>query len=221
MDIAMTVKPLFIQLQVFTGCRDSDSVVAAFGESGIPSAIYESATDPLGIGVVVACRDPDELVDRVAPVLRSQAFRSLKPCHPLTMTGRTYLIGYEHDIEVTLINRPLEKLLAPLFRWAIWYPLRRSGAFERISQDEQRVAMREHGAAGAEFAKTGAAHDIRLSCHGLDANDNDFVIGIVGPELAPLSELVERMRKTVQTSMYLEKLGPFFVGRVLWQASAP
>jgi len=26
------------------------------------------------------------------------------------------------------------------------------------------------------------------------------------------------MRKTQQTSMYLERLGPFFVGRALWQS---
>jgi hypothetical protein len=25
------------------------------------------------------------------------------------------------------------------------------------------------------------------------------------------------MRKTIQTSEYIEKLGPFFVGRVCWQ----
>ncbi|MDQ3081728.1 MAG: chlorite dismutase family protein [Gemmatimonadota bacterium] len=215
----MTVSPLFMQLQVFTGCRDSQPVVLALRESGITAAVYESATDPLGVGVVVACREPDELVDRVAPLYRSDIFCSLVPCPRLTMTGRTYLIGYESDHEATLIHRPLEKLLAPSLRWVIWYPLRRSGAFERISADEQRIAMREHGSAGAEFAKSGMAHDIRLSCHGLDANDNDFVIGIAGPELAPLSALVERMRKTVQTSMYLEKLGPFFVGRALWQSA--
>jgi chlorite dismutase len=60
--------------------------------------------------------------------------------------------------------------------------------------------------------------DIRLACHGLDVNDNDFVIGLIGKDLAPLSQLVETMRPTAQTSEYLEKLGPFFVGRVLWRS---
>jgi hypothetical protein len=28
------------------------------------------------------------------------------------------------------------------------------------------------------------------------------------------------MRKTQQTSLYLERLGPFFVGRAVWQSPA-
>jgi hypothetical protein len=44
------------------------------------------------------------------------------------------------------------------------------------------------------------------------------VIGLVGPELLPLSMIVQRMRKTKQTSLHLERLGPFFVGKVVWQA---
>ena len=33
----------------------------------------------------------------------------------------------------------------------------------------------------------------------------------------PLSALVQAMRKTQQTSLYLDRLGPFFVGRAVWQ----
>jgi chlorite dismutase len=33
--------------------------------------------------------------------------------------------------------------------------------------------------------------------------------------------LVEEMRPTVQTSEYIEKLGPFFVGRTLYQSGVP
>jgi chlorite dismutase len=44
------------------------------------------------------------------------------------------------------------------------------------------------------------------------------VIGLVGRELHPLSHLVQAMRKTVQTSQYLQTLGPFFVGHALWQS---
>ena len=52
----------------------------------------------------------------------------------------------------------------------------------------------------------------------VSANDNDFVIGLMGPKLTALSQLVQTMRSTVQTSTYLEKLGPFFVGRVVYQS---
>ena len=58
------------------------------------------------------------------------------------------------------------------------------------------------------------AHDIRLACHGLDAEDNEFVIGLVGRELHPLSHLVQAMRKTRQTREFIAKMGPFFVGHV-------
>ena len=57
-------------------------------------------------------------------------------------------------------------------------------------------------------------HDIRLACHGIDADDNEFVIGLVGKELHPLSHLVQTMRKTRQTSEFIAKMGPFFVGHV-------
>ena len=46
----------------------------------------------------------------------------------------------------------------------------------------------------------------------------EFVIGLVGRQLHPLSHLVQAMRKTTQTSQYLQTLGPFFVGHVLWQS---
>ena len=49
-------------------------------------------------------------------------------------------------------------------------------------------------------------------------HDNDFVIGLVGRQLHPLSHLVQAMRKTTQTSQYLQTLGPFFVGHALWQS---
>jgi chlorite dismutase len=52
----------------------------------------------------------------------------------------------------------------------------------------------------------------------LDKNDNDFVIGLLGRELYPLSAVIQTMRKTKQTSQYLESLGPFFIGRAIWQA---
>lgn len=102
--------------------------------------------------------------------------------------------------------------------WAIWYPLRRSGSFEQLSGQEQRVVLMEHGGIGRAFGREGYGHDIRLACHGLDKNDNDFVIGLLGPELHPLSSIVQRMRKTKQTSLHLESLGPFFVGKAVWQS---
>ena len=49
------------------------------------------------------------------------------------------------------------------------------------------------------FGAADYAHDVRLACHGLDRDDNDFVIGLIGKDLFPLSALVQAMRKTQQT----------------------
>ena len=38
-------------------------------------------------------------------------------------------------------------------------------------------------------------------------------------EFRPLSAIVQVMRKTQQTSLYLDRLGPFFVGRAVWQTT--
>ena len=48
----------------------------------------------------------------------------------------------------------------------------------------------------------------------IDTEDNEFVIGLVSRDLYPLSHLVQAMRKTRQTSEFITKMGPFFVGRV-------
>jgi chlorite dismutase len=86
--------------------------------------------------------------------------------------------------------------------------------------EEQRVILAEHGAIGMSFGAGDYAHDIRWPAYGLDKSDNDFVIGLLGKELYPLSAIVQAMRKTQQTSLYLDRLGPFFVGRAVWQSPA-
>lgn len=208
---------LYMQLHVFTDCGDQGGIRNAVQASGLTSVIYQNVNDPRGVGVVFATSSADELLDRAGETLRAGPFRDCTQVPSFTMLGRTYLVGYERDSEEALIRKPRERLLDPELRWAVWYPLRRSGRFEKASAAEQRLILREHGTVGAQFSAEGHAYDIRLSCHGLDANDNDFVIGILGPDLARLSMLVERMRKTVQTSTYLEKLGPFFVGRAAFR----
>ena len=46
-------------------------------------------------------------------------------------------------------------------------------------------------------------------------DSDQAVIGLMGKDLHPLSHLVQAMRKTRQTSEFIEKMGPFFVGYVL------
>jgi chlorite dismutase len=146
-------------------------------------------------------------------VLQQAPFDALALKGEYTMLGRTYSLGYEPDLEETLFTRPRQTLLNPEWKWAIWYPLRRAGAFMQLPAEQQREILMEHGKIGMAFGQADMAHDIRLACHGLDKNDSDFVIGLIGKELFPLSGIVQTMRKTTQTSLYLERLGPFFVGR--------
>jgi chlorite dismutase len=134
------------------------------------------------------------------------------------MLGRTYSIGYEPDLEETLFKRPLSKIKDPANRWAVWYPLQRSKKFQTLPADHQRRILAEHGSLAKRYGAGGHANDVRLACHGLDKNDNDFIVGLLGPNLHPLSAVVQEMRKTEQTAQYLDSLGPFFVGRAAWQA---
>ncbi|MEM9413671.1 MAG: chlorite dismutase family protein, partial [Planctomycetota bacterium] len=137
--------------------------------------------------------------------------------HSMTMLGRTYSIGYETDLEDVLIHRPAKRVCDPATPWAVYYPVRRSGMFERQSKEEQRKMLMEHGGIGHAFGKAGYATDIRLAAHGLNHEDNDFIVGLLGKELFPLSAIVQRMRRTRQTSEFIQMMGPFFVGKAVYQ----
>jgi len=112
----------------------------------------------------------------------------------------------------------VEHATNPNWPWAIWYPLRRKGEFYQLPQSERTEILKEHGMIGFRYGGAGYAGDIRLACFGMDKDDNEFILGIMGPRLDWLSKLVEEMRPTVQTSRYMEKIGPFFVGKVIYQS---
>jgi chlorite dismutase len=211
---------LFMQLHAFGGAGDTAELVAALESAGVTGALYEDVNDPGGVALITLSETPDAFVDEYRTFLRSSPFAALAPKPELTMLGRTYAIGYEEDLEETLVERPRRRVLDPALPWAIWYPLRRAGSFEQLSRREQDTILMEHGGIGMAFGRAGLGYDIRLACHGLDRDDNDFVVGLLGPELHPLSIIVQRMRKTKQTSLHLERLGPFFVGRKAWASQA-
>lgn len=210
---------LFMQLLAFGGCSDARPLADTLVRGGIQGVLYEDVNDPRGIALLTMTQDPAFFVDRVRPLLTAAPFASLGCKSEYTMLGRTYALGYEPDLVDVLLERPRRTVLNPASRWAVWYPLRRSGKFAQLPVDEQRVILAEHGAIGMSFGAGDFAHDVRLACHGLDKHDNDFVVGLIGKELFPLSAVVQAMRKTQQTALYLERLGPFFVGRAVWQSS--
>jgi len=211
---------LFMQLLAFGGSEDSAPLIDALRQAQLPSVLYEDVNDPYGIALLTFSETPDFFLTDVRCFLRGSPFRALTPKPEYTMLGRTYAQGDEKDLPHSLLVRPRQRACDPKMPWAIWYPLRRRGAFEQLSADDQRVILMEHGGIGHAYGRAGLGTDIRLACYGLDKHDNDFVIGLVGPELHPLSSIVQRMRKTQQTSLYLERLGPFFIGRAILQQDA-
>ncbi len=193
---------------------------ALLDEAGAGAVIYADVNNPRGLAVLSWGEDPSDFVTKVRPALADSSLTGMRGLSPLTMIGRTYSTGYEPDLEHWLIRRPIETALNPDWPWAVWYPLRRSGAFEQLDPREKGSILREHAEIGKAYGTQDLAHDIRLACHGLDAADNEFVIGLLGKELHPLSHVVQRMRGTRQTSQYIAQMGPFFVGHCAWRCRA-
>jgi chlorite dismutase len=214
---------LFMQLLVFDcdpvhGCAACIAALTQnLEQNKVQAVIYEDLNNPFAIGLLTWSEDPEHFVRSVRPCFSAglPSMLILKP--EFTMIGRTYSTGYEPDLEHWILNRPVQTVLNEKWRWAVWYPLRRSGEFARLEGREQGSILREHGDIGKAYGEEDLAHDVRLACHGLDQNDNEFVIGLIGKELHPLSHVVQAMRKTRQTAEYIAHMGPFFVGRAVRQ----
>ena len=217
-EVITSTRRLYMQFLAFGDVKDNQTLTWALESADVRGALYADINDPRGVGLVTYHEQPDYFVDDLRSFLSKPPFAELTPKPEYTMLGRTYAIGYEPDLEETLITRPRSRVVDPELPWVIWYPLRRAGSFEQLSTQEQNVILAEHGGIGRAFGRAHLGYDVRLACHGLDKNDNDFIVGLIGPELTPLSMIVQRMRKTKQTSLHLERLGPFFVGKVLWQS---
>jgi hypothetical protein len=213
---------LFMQLMVFDVRADAafaatrDQLLHELARAKVPHVVYEDANATRGLGVLTWSDDPAMFVAQVHPALRELP---VVQRDAFTMLGRTYALGHEPELEHAILKRPVEYVLAPDWNWHVWYPLRRSGAFEKLDKHVQSTILREHASIGMAYGRADLAHDVRLACHGLDANDNEFVIGLVGKDLHPLSHIVQTMRHTQQTSEYIVKMGPFFVGRAIHRSA--
>jgi chlorite dismutase len=214
---ATSDRRLFMQLLVYSGCGDTKPLVAALESRGVDAVLYADVSDPMGVGLLTFSEDPSFFVTSLRDLLTAEPFSNLRSRPDMAMFGRTYSSGFEPDLDDWLLERPRRTVLNPACSWAIWYPLRRVGAFARLEAKEQGAILREHATIGRAYGDADLAHDIRLACHGLDTHDNDFVIGLVGRELHPLSHLVQAMRKTAQTAEYIQGLGPFFIGHTIWR----
>ena len=209
---------LFMKFTAFSGCTAEQHASQVLADAGVEGTLYVDANDPTGIGIVAMAEDPAFFATDLRKAFNQPPFDDMYHKDEFDMLGRTYTIGYESDLEETLFSRPRLRILNPAYPWAVWYPLQRSKSFYVLPPDKQRQILAEHGSIGRRYGTAGFAADIRLACHGLDKHDNDFIIGLLGPNLFPLSAVVQEMRKTEQTSQYLDSLGPFFVGRAVWRS---
>jgi hypothetical protein len=212
---------LFMQLVVFDSPagQPADETGKRLAElcarHRVPAVVYADAMAPRGLGLLTWSDDPAHFVRKVRPLFAEDALAQSTLRPEMAMIGRTYATGHEPDLEWTLLKRPVENVTREAYPWHVWYPLRRTAAFARLDAHEQSQILREHAQIGMAYGAQELAHDVRLACYGLDAADNEFVIGLVGPELHPLSHLVQAMRKTRQTSEFIAKMGPFFVAYAL------
>jgi hypothetical protein len=209
-------KRLFVQLLVFD-CDSSlnpdhaiEQLKTALDSRSVRGVIYQDVNAPRGLGVLTFSDDPSSFVAHVRPAILSLPGLVQRIDH--NMLGRTYSQGYEQDLGFWLLDRPMSVMENPAWPWHVWYPLRRTGAFAKLDGREQASILREHAIIGRAYGSQDLAHDVRLACHGLDASDNEFVVGLIGQDLHPLSHVVQSMRKTRQTSEYISQMGPFFVG---------
>ena len=211
---------LFMQLLVFNVPREAapDETAAALAgllkSRNVAGVVYADAMDPRGLGLLTWSEDPAHFVTAVRPLFATRELSRVELRPDFGMLGRSYSTGHEPDLEHALLRRPIENVQHGSYPWHVWYPLRRTGEFARLEGHDQSIILREHASIGMAYGAQELAHDIRLACHGIDAGDNEFLIGLVGPELHPLSHLVQTMRKTRQTSEFIAKMGPFFVGHV-------
>ena len=210
---------LFMQLLVLdlpSPARGADDVAARGAElmaqRRIPGVVYADTSSPRGLGFLTWHEDPAHFVRSVRPLFAHEMLSGLVVRDAYSMLGRTYATGHEPDLEHVLLRRPVENVANEAYPWHVWYPLRRTPAFARLDPHEQAQILREHAQIGMAYGAQELAHDVRLACHGMDGGDNEFVIGLVGRDLHRLSHLVQTMRKTRQTTEFISKMGPFFVG---------
>ena len=139
---------LFVQLQAFGGCADSKPLARALEVRGLEAVLYQDLNDPRGVGVLAMSEDPTFFVTGLRELLNAEPFASLPLKPTLTMLGRTYASGFEADLDDWLRRRPRRTMLNPAWPWGIWYPLRRTGSFVRLTPQEQWAIIREDSVLG-------------------------------------------------------------------------
>jgi len=191
---------LYMQLQVFGGCLDPKPPVGALESRRIEAALYQDVNDPRGIGVLAMSEDPAFFVNGLRELFNADPFATLALKPEFSMFGRTYSSGFETDLEDWLLRRPRRAVLNPAWPWGIWYPLRRTGGFARLSGKEQGEVIREHSVLGRAYGDADLAHDIPPRASHAEDGPDLAVHPDTGPVLRrprPLAEPAGRPRRAL------------------------
>ena len=210
---------LFVKFTACGNCRDVNAAAAnALDRAGVTGALYLDANDPRGIGLVAVSEDPEWFVT---------TWRDLLASPPLRCDGAKGRSSTCWDAPIPSATSRTSSTCSSSGRSPA-SPTRRSAGRSgtrfavpspsRSSPPPTSAASSPSTAPSATgTAPPGSPSTCASPATASTANDNDFIIGLLGANLFPLSSIVQAMRGTEQTSRYLESLGPFFVGRVAWQ----
>src|SRR5690606_16946372 len=133
---------LFMQLLVFGDCPATEPLVEVLEAAKIQGALYLDLHNPHGVALLAMNEDPTFFTGPLRTMLRADPWRDLRIRPEYTMFGRTYTLGYEPDIEHTLLTRPRQTATNPDWPWVVWYPLRRNGAFSQLPEEQQRAILK-------------------------------------------------------------------------------
>jgi len=206
------------QLQVFDiqfvgGPRAMVSALSRrLREKRIDGVIYGDANDHRGIGLLTWAKDPADILENVHALLGGKRFSALTPRPGWVMFGR---------VSGDSVDATVDTLLRSDQRWGVWYPVRNKPEWGSLDETARGAAQREHGKVAKKFTSADKVSYVRLSCHGIDPEDNDHIFGLTAASLTDISLLQEAMRGTSQIANYVEKMGPVFVGRKVWQNPEP
>ena len=84
--------------------RDSASLIAALEAAGFASVLYEDVNDPAGVALLTLSEAPEAFVSEHRSFLQSSLFAELDAEARARDARRTYAIGYEQDLEETLVD---------------------------------------------------------------------------------------------------------------------
>ena len=95
-------------------------------------------------------QDPNEFIDRVRQLLASEPFASLTLKPGTRCSAGPIRSATNPRPPEVLLHRPRRAVLNKDWRWAVWYPLRRSGKFANLPPTNN-VILAEHGTIGMSF----------------------------------------------------------------------